>query len=408
MRRKNEIVLIGAGKIGKAYVAEVFDNAGYDITFIGRSPQGIQLLKKQGYYTVHLSYPNGQKKMRRIDGYEAFSYLVEREKCIDRLLEVDLACVQIYPDGVNDAVDLLAEAIMQRADAAIDRPLNVMFCVNFVLPSRMFRARIAKQMHTEKHIRYFDSKIGFVDGLPKRGVYAPTEQMLCDDPLALNANVFEEVIPVGKTFVGPLPDTKALRFVDHAEGLIVQKIWCGNMASSMLGALGFVLKQAIYMDEAAQDSYIRFIVDGAREEACRAVQAEYEFTEEEMQPVKNANWAALMQPGARDTVKRQANDPIRKLAKNERFTGPGLLCIKHGGIPVFLARGAAAIFLYDNKEDEKAVALQQYIKEYGIDNAIEEHCQLDMKQTDEVLWKQLIMKQYADLDALRRRKCKSS
>ena len=45
---KKEVVLIGAGKIGRGYLAELFDAAGYHLTFLEYSPELTAALREQG------------------------------------------------------------------------------------------------------------------------------------------------------------------------------------------------------------------------------------------------------------------------------------------------------------------------------------------------------------------------
>ena len=72
---KKEAVLIGAGKIGRGYMAYVFHKAGYKMTFLDYSDALIQKMNEQGYYTVfmqHREFGNGEITNFRIEGYEAY------------------------------------------------------------------------------------------------------------------------------------------------------------------------------------------------------------------------------------------------------------------------------------------------------------------------------------------------
>lgn len=397
-----EIALIGAGKLGTGLVGEIFDRNGYHIVFIDRSTQRIQQLRDQGYYTVKMVYRDDRPvEMRRIEGYEAYSSTDEIEQCIKRLSEVDLVCVQIYPDGVPDAIHMLSNAIKSRVEQNVDRPYNIIFCVNFVYPARIFHDGIEQEMKTEAQKAYFAKSVGFVDGLPRRGVYPPTPDMIAQDPLMVSADMITDVLPVGTTFVGPRPDMKDLEFVDRADGLLVQKIFVSNMSHCMLNASGYALLGATYTYQAASDPYIRALVNAARKEAVCAVAQEFGFNEEEMAPVALTPWKAMMNPESGDTTARGAGDPIRKLKRNDRLTGPGLLCIKWGMLPSNLARGTAMELMYDAPGDKNAEILQKDIAERGIAYAIEKYCELDLSQPDDKLWYQLVLAQYQDIQALR-------
>ena len=46
--RNKEIAIIGAGKIGRGYLADLFSRAGYHLIFINGSPVTIDKLRAQG------------------------------------------------------------------------------------------------------------------------------------------------------------------------------------------------------------------------------------------------------------------------------------------------------------------------------------------------------------------------
>ena len=95
-----------------------------------------------------------------------------------------------------------------------------------------------------------------------------------------------------------------------------------------------------------------------------------------------------------DPLTRIAQDPKRKLARNDRLVGPALLCLKHGRLPYYLARSAAMMFYFQNPKDAAAVEIQNYLSENGIEKAIEKYCQLDRSKKEEELLFQLILAQY--------------
>ena len=59
---KKEAVLIGAGKIGRGYMANIFNRAGYKMIFLDYSDVLVDTMRKQGYYTMfmkHRDFGNG-------------------------------------------------------------------------------------------------------------------------------------------------------------------------------------------------------------------------------------------------------------------------------------------------------------------------------------------------------------
>ena len=95
---KKEVALIGAGKIGKGYIADLFHDAGYKIIFLCHSLKQAQALRDQGYYTV-FKYLEGQEEPieYKIDNFEAVSTAAEYEQALEVLARVNYATVHLYP-----------------------------------------------------------------------------------------------------------------------------------------------------------------------------------------------------------------------------------------------------------------------------------------------------------------------
>ena len=111
----------------------------------------------------------------------------------------------------------------------------------------------------------------------------------------------------------------------------------------------------------------------------------------------NSHHSRKNQRQAVDWLDRIGADPKRKLARGDRILGPAISCMKHGMVPFFLAKAAAAGFLFYNPEDVSAGEIQEYLKENGIEKAVEKYCELDTEVQEERMLRDLIVDQYHDL-----------
>lgn len=78
-----------------------------------------------------------------------------------------------------------------------------------------------------------------------------------------------------------------------------------------------------------------------------------------------------------DSVVRVGRDPIRKLGKNDRLIAPAILALEYGMSPSNLIKGIAAALKFDYPQDEKAVFLQQKIKNEGLISVLMEISNLE-------------------------------
>ena len=149
-----------------------------------------------------------------------------------------------------------------------------------------------------------------------------------------------------------------------------------NMAHSLSAYLGFYEKKQ-YLWEACEDHKVKLIALRALFESSLAI------SEENSIPVKVLYEHAedlLFRFGNKalgDTVERVGKDPVRKLSKNDRMIGAGIMCQKYGIEPVFISVGIAAGFVFTPPNDEMAAKVQKSISEKGIAGAISEFCKID-------------------------------
>ena len=89
-----------------------------------------------------------------------------------------------------------------------------------------------------------------------------------------------------------------------------------------------------------QDPWIRSCITGAFNEAHDAVLQEYAFDSAE-----DAEWVefimAKLDAGVKDPIDRVMAGADEKLSRENRFVGPALMCLEHGIVPFYLARGIA-------------------------------------------------------------------
>jgi len=316
---------------------------------------------------------------------------------VKRLSEIDLACVALYPDAYDSVADQLAGAIKRRRSLGVQEPLNVLFFVNLVFVSDILREKLLERLQGEE-LAYFEKHIGLIEALTARNGSQPTPDMLAQDPLCVSTGPGYK-LPVGDNFVGPKPtDIPSMEFLDRMQGRLVRKVWCGNMGHCYTAALGqrFGLS---YVYECAANAYIRKCVDYAASEACFGVGKRFGFTHDEMREsgVLRRNWEAQFKSQYKDTIERVAADPLRKLAKNDRFIGPALLCLQYGRLPYYLARGAATLMFFENEKDASCVEMHEIIQKLGIEKAVYTLCGLEETKQNEKLLAELIIAQYREI-----------
>lgn len=395
---KKEIVIIGAGKIGRGYLAELFQDGGYHITFLTRSKEQAELMRAQGAYTIYRATKDeADTEEIIISGYDAFSTEAEEQKCVDAIFHTNYVALPIYPAASKTAGYLIGKAIKKRVDEQKEEPLDVLLCVNYMQGTKMLKEHILAVLKTEEEQAYFEKYVGIIETLVGRLAVDPTPEQLAKDPLSVAAGSGDNLPADADAFKGVPPVDVEVRLVERLPARFVYKIWTTNMmhfALSLYGAYaGFD-----YVREAAVDPYCIKCVRLAEKEASFGVATEFSMTYEEvMRDFKRDPWVTWANPNADDGFARVVWDMRRKLAKGDRVIGPALACLRGGKMPYFLARVAALALIYKNEEDETSKELHEILAREGVGAALTSFSGLSDEVEEEKYLRQLIIAAYNDL-----------
>lgn len=400
--KQKQIALIGAGKLGKGYIADLFGQAGYEVIFLVRRQQQAENLRAQGKYTVYVSHEDGSGiSQKEISGFTAWcSEGAEREQCLEVLTQVPLASVQIYDDGFADAGKLLGEAIARRAELENPGTLDILLVVNYAAPDKIFAKYIEEQLHTDRQRAYFHEQVGLVKTLAFRGGFTPTEEQLARDPEAVCASDYPELPVDQDAFRGGIPqDVPELLPLDKMDARLKAKLWTANMQGGAIGSMGKARGYHLY-NEAQRDTEIKVFGERCYAEAIFGICGLFGMSEEDLQ--KGIRKKAKLVPGATerkttDSIDRQMFGLSRKLGREERLIGPAMACLQSGKLPFFLAKAAAYAFDFNNPNDPKSVEVIDFVQEHGIQKAVEKYCGLDPADTQEGILLQLICGHYTEL-----------
>lgn len=402
MSEKSKVVIIGAGKIGRGYIADLFNEGNYPLVFLDYSKELVNALNKQGYYTINKHHRDATYSKVIIKNYEAFCTQDETDKCIESIANATYISINIFPGAVDSISKLIAEAIRMRIANGNYSPLNCIIGVNFLFSSKLFRTGITSYLKTDEELKYLDENVALIESLVHRNGAFPTEEMLKEDPLSCNSGD-TPYMSVDNIFKGPMPENVGLKPVDNVPQWMIHKIWVANMAHSLSGYMGKA-KGYTYIGECRDDAEIMKCVTLARREGVYAMYADqglsYEIMEEH-DPIENQKKSYLDHAANsvdKDTIDRVCGDLTRKLAKQDRLIGPALACLKHGKIPFFLSRGVAYAYRFNNPNDKTSVEIQNFIKENGIRAAITKYSDLSDDNLCEKQLKELILGAYHELD----------
>ena len=114
MQQVKRLVQIGAGKIGRGYIADLFHEGGFQMTFLDYSPELVDAMKKQGYYTIFKHHTDGTYSKVRIEDYLVFCTQTQYDECVEAISRTAYVSVNIFPGAVDSISNMLDDAIERR------------------------------------------------------------------------------------------------------------------------------------------------------------------------------------------------------------------------------------------------------------------------------------------------------
>jgi mannitol-1-phosphate 5-dehydrogenase len=379
------IVIWGAGKIGRGFVADLFHAAGYAIVLVDESPELVRQLRDAGRYTVVRAPGGDWREEIMIEGYTALA-TTEVGQVATAVVRADLMAVAVYPNQWQPVAKELAPCLLRRHQERPDVPLDILLCTNLMHAGPRFQRALEQALPPEAH-DYLRSRIGIVETLVIRIASDPPEAMRQRDPLLVWTNGYPELPVARGCFRGPMPEVSALRMVDDMCAEEARKMYTYNMAHAVLAYQGARWGHDLITDCMA-DPKVHAEAEGALDEASRALQAEYGYSAEEMSAWTRSVLEQTNNPALGDTVKRYAADSRRKLRRDDRLVGPALLALKHGIRPRHIISAIAAGLRYVDANDAGATYVQERLSTSGLRGTICEICGL--KAADDALVEAII------------------
>ncbi len=374
------IVILGAGRIGRGFVADLFDAAGYHLVLVDQSAELVAALRAAGRFTVVRAESAERRHDHIIAGYEAYA-AAQTDEVARAIANADLLALAVFPGDFGAVARGLLPGLAQRREERPDAALDILLCANLSHAASHFPRPRLDAAAPEEMRTYLEGRLGLVETLVMRMVADPPAAERARERLLVWTNGLTQFPVDGSAFRGPLPDVPGLRPVNDMRAEETRKLYTYNMCHAALAYLGSLRGHDLTVDCLA-DPWVRAESEGALDEVSRGLQAEHGFSADEMARWNEGVIAQTDNPTLGDRVARHGADPRRKLKRSDRLVGPALLARRHGIPPVHLARAIAAAFRFSNPDDPGAVYVQDRVAAIGLPAAVAEVCELSPGEDD--------------------------
>ncbi|MGB3634908.1 MAG: mannitol-1-phosphate 5-dehydrogenase [Rubrobacteraceae bacterium] len=360
-------VHFGAGNIGRGFIGQVLNQAGYETTFVDIQENIVEALKKEQHYDVILA--DESEEHFTVDKVTALHSRDDSDAVVEKLAGADLITTAVGPNVLPIISELLAEGLTARTREG-GSPVNVIACENMVGGSEALHGYVMQHIDSEN-----TSVVEDVASFPNAAVDRIVPEQSTEG-LDVTVEPFYEWVVDESQVTGEKPDVDGITYVEDLSPYIERKLFTVNTGHSAVAYLGYA-QGLPTIAEAVEDEWVLETVSGVLDETGRLLVEKHGFDEEEHAKYKQKILSRFSNPYISDEVTRVARTPIRKLGREERLVSPALQLLERGHEPAHLAEVMAAVLRYDDPNDGEAVELQEMIRDRGERAALSQCAEVD-------------------------------
>lgn len=373
---KKEAIIIGAGKMGRGFCAEILASAGCHLTFVDNDENRVERLRRAGGYTIYKARKTYFETVT-IEGFDVLPLSQEGEISDLMAKRGVLVMLSVPSQQIEAVASLLCVCIARKAMETPEEPLDILLCINQIDAKRRL-LNCFENMLGGSALDYAHRRVGVVETVAICMCPELPENLAELDPLGVLTNGYPEMPMDATAFKGEPPRSEKIRLTYHLAAEAHRKMYTFNTAYASIAYLSSP-KHYVWATEAMKDPEIHNSVVQALRESSVGLCGEYEFTPEEMDAWNQRILAVIDNPLLGDTINRLGSDTPRKVGPQDRLVGAALLCLKHGGCPDTLARVIAYAYRYPASDDPRTCAFMRFIESEGIETALERYSRLALR-----------------------------
>lgn len=338
-------IIFGSGNIGKGFLAQLCQQASYEITFVDVSEKSINRLNEIKEYDI-ISLED--KKHTTIKNYKAINSVSEKDKLFNSLKEADLILTAI---GINN-LKYLNEYI--KFCSQENPEITVIACENAIRATSSWIDQIDDLENKDK-LNYIDCVIDRI---------VPSNQI--DD------NVYTEKyysLVIDKNMIKKEVDLE-VEITDNIDFAIQRKLFLVNALHCYIAWLG-IHNNYQYIHETIIDVDISKRIENLKIELAHILEHKFNKSYDELIKFADNCIQRFKNKELKDTVIRVGKGILRKLSKNDRFITPYNYSIQNNLENKELKKAIDLAMIIKNPEDPEIQKRDEIINQNGLEKALE-------------------------------------
>lgn len=355
-----QVVHFGAGNIGRGFIGALFSQSGYHVTFVDLADQIIDGLNSDKQYDVKLA--TDQQETMTITNVSGLNNMKQEKEVIEAIKNATYLTTAIGPNILPRIAPLIAKALTERVQAT-DEKLYVIACENQISATDLLKGYIEENLDDETKSK-LSGRVHFFNSAVDRIVPIQNNQGSLD---VLVEPYYEWVVETTES----IPPVEGMTIVEDLAPFIERKLFTVNTGHATIAYFGYIENKATIDQTLADEAIVKQVKATLGETGAYLIK-QYGLNPEEHEKYINKIINRFRNAYLNDAVTRVGRSPIRKLGPNDRLVRPATEAQKAGLSFTNLAKAIAAALLFDYKEDEEAVKVQEMIREHGVAYVLQE------------------------------------
>lgn len=315
-----EIVVVGAGKIGRSFIGQLFGMAGYKVTFVDVDDRVIELLNQNRQYKVVIKATGKDNQEILVPNVRGVSAL-DREESVRAMANTAIMAVSVGKNALTKVLPLVAEAINLRYKEFPESPLDIIIAENMINAADFIREKLRPLLSDRFPL---DDYVGLVETSIGKMVPIMPEKELEKDPLMVYSEPYNTLIVDKKGFRNDIPDVEGLSPKENINAWVDRKAFIHNLGHATAAYYGhFKFPDAVFLSELMEDTGVTDFTRSVMRQSADVLLKVYpsDFTREDLsEHIEDLLWR-FKNKALGDTIFRVGNDLMRKLGKDDRFMG---------------------------------------------------------------------------------------
>jgi mannitol-1-phosphate 5-dehydrogenase len=350
------ILIFGAGKIGRSFIGQLFGRAGYRVVFVDMDRPLVDTLNHRRNYTVVIKGP--EKEERWTIGNVRAIHALDVPKVTEAIRMADIMAISVGKNALPAVADVVAEGLLEREKTRPGVILDIILAENMRSADLFLRKKLRDLLPGSYPL---DQLVGLVETSIGKMVPIMTEKDLEADPLQVFAEPYNTLILDRKGFRGKIPDIPGFALKDNMKAWVDRKAFIHNLGHATAAYFGYLKHpDATFMYQVLEDTDIYKFTREVMLESSVVLMSMYpgEFTPKALSAHIDDLLSRFRNRNLGDTVFRVGCDLKRKLGSDDRFMAVIRSALEHKQPHDRILKAMAMGFLF-SATDEKGQVLTE-------------------------------------------------